>query len=125
MVYVFGRPLPDEVMRSTGGVSRFNATCHADGPGIPSEIYSSVMDGLAPEFLQDFMGFGDRRATFVGHGVGLQIDEMPVLAEGFDGRWSQAWWSRGAEEGIPGVGMVIGHLRDGPRSPGITGTNQD
>jgi Xaa-Pro aminopeptidase len=42
------------------------------------------MQGLDSAFLENFMGFGDRRANFVGHGVGLQIDELPALAEGFD-----------------------------------------
>jgi len=42
------------------------------------------MTSLDPEFLKNFMGFGNRRANFLGHGVGLQIDEPPVIAEGFD-----------------------------------------
>jgi Xaa-Pro aminopeptidase len=42
------------------------------------------MNSLDSEFLRNFMGFGDRRVNFLGHGVGLQIDEPPVLAEGFN-----------------------------------------
>ncbi len=30
-----------------------------------------------------FMGYGKTRVNFVGHGVGLEIDEFPVLARGF------------------------------------------
>jgi Xaa-Pro aminopeptidase len=30
------------------------------------------------------MGFGTRRVKFLGHGIGLQIDEIPVIARGFD-----------------------------------------
>jgi Xaa-Pro aminopeptidase len=31
----------------------------------------------------NFMGFGANRVKFVGHGIGLEIDEWPVLAKGF------------------------------------------
>jgi Xaa-Pro dipeptidase len=30
------------------------------------------------------MGAGDERVTFVGHGIGLEIDELPLLARGWD-----------------------------------------
>ncbi|MBD1371922.1 aminopeptidase P family protein [Hazenella sp. IB182357] len=33
---------------------------------------------------EHFMGFGDDQAKFVGHGVGLELDELPILANGFD-----------------------------------------
>ncbi len=30
------------------------------------------------------MGAGEERVTFVGHGIGLEIDELPLLARGWD-----------------------------------------
>ena len=30
------------------------------------------------------MGVGDSQVRFVGHGVGLELDELPVLASSFD-----------------------------------------
>jgi len=33
---------------------------------------------------ENFMGFGPERVKFVGHGIGLELDEMPVLAKGFN-----------------------------------------
>lgn len=54
-------------------------------PGaIPSEIYNSVMNGLSDKFKLNFMGFGDRQVKFLGHGIGLHVDELPVIANGFD-----------------------------------------
>jgi Xaa-Pro dipeptidase len=129
MVYMFGRPLPDEVTavhRRCVEIQHHLATLIRPG-AIPAEIYTSVMEGLAPEFLRNFMGLGDRRANFLGHGVGLQIDEMPVLAEGFDEPLvSGMVLALEPKKGVPGVGMVgvedtfvIGP--DGGRS--ITGTS--
>lgn len=33
---------------------------------------------------EGFMGYGDNRVRFFGHGVGLELDEWPVLAERFE-----------------------------------------
>ena len=53
------------------------------------------------------MGFGSRRANFLGHGVGLQIDEPPVLAEGFDEPLAEGMvLALEPKKGVPGVGMV-------------------
>ena len=30
------------------------------------------------------MGFGKDRVKFLGHGVGLEMDELPIFAKGFD-----------------------------------------
>jgi Xaa-Pro dipeptidase len=47
----------------------------------PEEVYASALARAAGAGLGDvFMG-GSR---FLGHGVGLQIDEWPVIADGFD-----------------------------------------
>jgi Xaa-Pro dipeptidase len=129
MVYMFGRPLPDEVIaihRRCVEIQHQLASLIRPG-AIPSEIYSSVMEGLDPEFLENFMGLGDRRANFLGHGVGLQIDEMPVLAEGFDEPLVEGMvLALEPKKGIPGVGMVgiedtFVVTPEGGRS--ITGTN--
>ena len=54
-------------------------------PGaIPSAIYENIMNCLSPDFLKNFMGFGNRQVKFLGHGIGLVIDEIPVIARGFD-----------------------------------------
>ena len=51
---------------------------------IPSEIYNKIMAGIPADFLINFMGLGKSQVKFLGHGVGLYIDEYPVIANGFD-----------------------------------------
>ena len=77
-------------------------------PGaIPSEIYSRVMDGLDSEFRQHFMGYGNRRCHFLGHGIGLQIDEPPAIARGFDEPLVEGMViALEPKRGVAGVGMV-------------------
>jgi Xaa-Pro dipeptidase len=50
----------------------------------PSGIYRTVLSELSDDFKRDFMGFGARQVRFLGHGIGLHVDEPPVIAEGFD-----------------------------------------
>ena len=65
------------------------------------------MAGLDPVFLRHFMGYGNRRAAFLGHGIGLQIDEPPVLAEGFDEPLAENMvLALEPKKGVPGIGMV-------------------
>lgn len=77
-------------------------------PGaIPSEIYSEVMSTLSDEFLKNFMGYKDRQVKFLGHGVGLHIDEMPVIANGFNSPLVENMTiALEPKKGIEGVGMV-------------------
>jgi len=35
-------------------------------------------------FAEGFMGLGESKVRFVGHGVGLELDELPVIAPRFD-----------------------------------------
>lgn len=55
-------------------------------PGaICSELFAKSVEMAAAAGLGDcFMGPPGEQAKFVGHGVGLELDEYPVLAQGFD-----------------------------------------
>ncbi len=86
MTYMFGGPVSDEAIAAHEQcVAIQNSIAKQLKPGaIPSAIYQQIIEGLNPEFLQNFMGSGSRPARFLGHGIGLQIDEAPVIAKGFD-----------------------------------------
>jgi len=54
-------------------------------PGaIPAEIYATVLEAVNDEYHDYFMGAKGRTVPFLGHGVGLFVDEMPVIARGFN-----------------------------------------
>lgn len=53
-------------------------------PGVASGDLYELMVALAERdgYGDYFMGVGDRRIRFTGHGVGLELDEFPFLAKG-------------------------------------------
>jgi Xaa-Pro aminopeptidase len=55
-------------------------------PGnVPSQIYQSILDRVAKtSFSKHFMGAGENQVRFVAHSVGLELDEIPVIAPKFD-----------------------------------------
>ncbi|HPD01259.1 MAG TPA: M24 family metallopeptidase, partial [Acetivibrio sp.] len=77
-------------------------------PGmIPAEIYRDVMESLDESFKQNFMGFKERRVKFLGHGIGLHVDEEPVIAEGFNEPLLEGMLlALEPKKGIEKVGMV-------------------
>ena len=107
--YMFGRPLPDAAIQAHVHCVEIQDTMASMlKPGaIPSEIYRTIMAGLEPAFLANFMGFGDRRVKFLGHGIGLWIDETPVIAEGFDEPLEEGMvFALEPKKGIQDVGLV-------------------
>lgn len=109
MNYMFGRRIPQEAIEvHQQCVAILIEMAALLRPGaIPSDIYNTIMGGLEPGFLQNFMGFGDRRANFLGHGVGLVVDEIPVIAQGFDEPLQEGMvMALEPKKGIPGIGLV-------------------
>jgi Xaa-Pro aminopeptidase len=51
----------------------------------PEQLYAHALEMAKVAGLSDhFMGFGRDQVKFLGHGIGLEIDEWPVLARGFN-----------------------------------------
>lgn len=58
-------------------------------------------------WAEGFMALGGNKVRFIGHGIGLAIDEYPVLAKGFDAPLEEGMLlAIEPKIGIPGVGMV-------------------
>lgn len=109
MTYMFGKQLSDEVLAEHKKcVDIQNEIVSLLKPGeTPANIYKSVMDRLDKRFLNNFMGFGTRRVKFLGHGIGLHVDELPVIAEGFSEPLQEGMtFALEPKKGIENIGMV-------------------
>lgn len=85
-VYIFGgKPTEDMIRLQRACIAIQQRIAELLVPGaLPSGIYRTVMGELSDDFKYGFMGFEDRQVKFLGHGLGLHVDEPPVIAEGFD-----------------------------------------
>jgi len=109
LTYVFGhRPPKHAVALHERCVELELRAAEMLKPGaIPSQIYATVLRSLDAAFLEHFMGYGNRRSKFLGHGIGLQVDEPPVIADGFDEPLVEGMViALEPKRGVPGVGMV-------------------
>jgi Xaa-Pro dipeptidase len=78
-------------------------------PGaIPSAIAADAFARAGDDGWETgFMALGGNKVPFVGHGIGLAIDENPVLAKGFDDPLEEGMvLAVEPKIGIPGTGMV-------------------
>jgi Xaa-Pro dipeptidase len=109
MTYMFGRQVPIEAIEQHHKCVKIqNDIAALLKPGeIPSEIYRTIINNLSPGFVENFMGYGNRQVKFLGHGIGLTIDELPVIAEGFDEPLKEGMvFAIEPKKGIKNVGMV-------------------
>lgn len=84
-LYTFGPPA-DRVRRAHDLALEVQAEAAAAlVPGaVPEDLYRAALARVASAGLSaEFMGWGPNQVRFLGHGVGLEIDELPVLAAGF------------------------------------------
>jgi Xaa-Pro dipeptidase len=60
-------------------------------PGKPcSQLYREVIELVKRRGYQDyFMGYKGQQVAFVGHGIGLEIDEYPVIAPSFNEQFQE------------------------------------
>jgi Xaa-Pro aminopeptidase len=108
-VYCFGAEPPAraveiheacrEVLRTTLGLVK---------PGVTAaSVYDGAVGGLPAVLSEHFMGYGDSAVKFLGHGIGLQIDEQPVIMSSNKTPLAQGMAiALEPKCGVDGVGMV-------------------
>ncbi|MFZ5827502.1 MAG: M24 family metallopeptidase [Bacillota bacterium] len=75
--------LDAELTRAYGVCRQVLAMIEAEArPGVTGEQLWERSLAIAREagLEEHFMGYGENRVRFIGHGVGLELDELPVLA---------------------------------------------
>lgn len=78
-------------------------------PGaVPMELYrNAVAMAEKAGFAEGFMGFGGNQVPFLGHGIGLCIDDWPPIADRFDMPIEENMtFALEPKVGLPGIGMV-------------------
>jgi Xaa-Pro aminopeptidase len=90
-------------------------------PGrVPGEIYTQTLERVAKSaYGSKFMGAGENQVKFVAHSVGLELDEIPVIAPKYDVPFEantvMAVEPKIFFPGIGGVGTENTYvIRDGP-----------
>jgi Xaa-Pro dipeptidase len=109
LTYLFGRKPDKELLREHNiCLDIQHRLAEQLKPGaIPTLLYENMINSLPPVFLKNFMGFGSRQVKFLGHGIGLVIDETPVIAKGFDSPLEENMvLAIEPKKGIENVGMA-------------------
>lgn len=108
-VYFAGKA-PDEVRRAHGFCMDVQGwLCENLKPGaLPSDLYKHCVDWAKRKGLAEgFMALGENKVVFLGHGIGLVIDEYPPIAERFHEPLEEGMvLALEPKIGIPGLGMV-------------------
>jgi Xaa-Pro aminopeptidase len=108
-VYVFGAEPPEAFAKAHQFCMDLQkALAERLVPGaVPSELYRDILGSLGEAELDCFMGVDNRhRVKFLGHGIGLDIDELPVIAKGFDEPLEEnIVLALEPKKGVPGIGM--------------------
>ncbi len=76
-------PLPGELQEAYEVACAMHRMIEREAlPGATgAHLWERCVEIAAEAGLDDrFMGYGEQRVSFVGHGVGLELDELPVLA---------------------------------------------
>jgi Xaa-Pro dipeptidase len=85
--FVLGQ-LPDEATEVQAATQEILRAMEAElRPGAHCEAIWMAAEAMAEEegVIEGFMGVADTKMRFIGHGVGLELDELPVLADGIQG----------------------------------------
>ena len=77
--------LPDELIKAHQAMLDIHAMIKKEAkPGVKAGDLYEMATEMAERigYGENFMGVGDQRIRFVGHGIGLELDEYPFLAKG-------------------------------------------
>ncbi|MDA3789826.1 MAG: Xaa-Pro peptidase family protein [Desulfobacula sp.] len=81
-IYCFGN-LPDDLLRAHDAMLEIQEKVKQKAiPGSVSGQLYEMMISQAKGYKDNFMGTGDRKIRFTGHGLGLELDEFPFIAKG-------------------------------------------
>jgi Xaa-Pro aminopeptidase len=83
-IFVIGR-LPEDLEQAHNTMLKLQETIKKMAqPGTPSgDVYTLALEHATDAgYGEHFMGVGSQRIRFVGHGVGLELDEFPFLNQG-------------------------------------------
>jgi Xaa-Pro aminopeptidase len=83
-IFSIGR-LPDDLLKAHDAMLEVQEIAkHRGVPGVRAgELYEIMVAAAADRgYAANFMGVGDRRIRFTGHGIGLELDEFPFVAKG-------------------------------------------
>ena len=79
-------------------------------PGVrPSEIYKAIYNEIVypKDFAQGFMGFEGNQVSFLGHGIGLVVDEFPAISQKIEYPLQENMViAVEPKKGLPNIGMV-------------------
>jgi len=82
-IYCFGN-MPDDLLRAHDAMLEIQKKVKQSAiPGsVSGELYEMMISQAKKKGYQDnFMGTGDRKIRFTGHGLGLELDEFPFIAK--------------------------------------------
>ena len=77
--------LPDELLQAHKAMLTVQSMVKKEAkPGVRTGDVYDMPVAMATElgYAENFMGVGDRRIRFIGHGIGIELDEYPFLAQG-------------------------------------------
>ena len=62
-------------------------------PGtVCEDMYNRAIEIVTKAGFADYFMGVDQKAKFIGHGIGLEINEMPVLAPRMKQNWNRVWF---------------------------------
>jgi len=109
-IFAFGQPSEEAVDAHKICIDIQEAVrCRLKPGAVPSEIFTEVYqtEVVPRRFEENFMGFGSNQVSFLGHGIGLVIDEFPAIARKIETPLKENMViAVEPKKGLEGIGLV-------------------